>query len=127
MSWSTFYTDAENIRSKEENLFLNTDDDSLTELMVTQSKRDMRLDLLQALNTDDDTDLDDILTTHSVLLKEALSYKMLEWYFLNNDLGDGSLNRYKHEVYKKRYEEFKSKFGTLEQAVAFTTIKDFAR
>jgi hypothetical protein len=75
----------------------------------------MILDLQAVFEFDDATDEDflEILNFHLARFKEALACKQLYWYFFENDLGDGSINRERLQRYDKLYNSYKDQFKTL--------------
>jgi hypothetical protein len=123
MSWSTFAITADLIRDKETNVFptLSEDPDngysdaSLIALKQTQSKKQMLLDLQEVYGFYEETDADfeELLTDHEDRFKEALSCLQLHWYFFENDMGEGSINRDKANRYKGMYEMYKKQFRAL--------------
>lgn len=125
MLWSDFAITAAYIRQKESSTFPTPEEDmdngftdaELIALKQTQSKSEMLLDLQEAygfeLETDDD--FEEILDDHTSRLREALSCKQLYWYFFENDMGEGSVNRDKANKYKQMYDNYKKQFKALKK------------
>lgn len=112
MSWTALATTADHIRRKEPDAFRDWQDADLITLKQAQAKEDVLQDITGVLGIGRD-ELDDIATTHADFLKEVLSVRQLYWFFLENDMGEGSTQRYRLRHYIDIYNNYKSGFLRL--------------
>lgn len=102
-------------------------DSELEELYVYEAKLDVKHDIINALGIDqeDDTTLDTVVDLNTEKLQMVLAIKQLEYYYLQNNEGEGSQTYERYKYYRKKYEEHKVKFSSLmvrKLGVAYTTI-----
>ncbi|MCX7909592.1 MAG: hypothetical protein N2560_08770 [Ignavibacteria bacterium] len=114
MDWDSFLSDAKYIRAKEGDLFEKATDDYLRALKVEQAKQDMKWDIEEVLGVSiTDPFAQDFLQSNADYLREMLALRQLYWYFLERTNGEGSLTQIKADVYKKLYNERRSRLGSL--------------
>lgn len=92
-------------------------DNELKELFVYEAKMDLKDDLITALNIDqeDDDTIDDVVDLNSTKLQMVLAIKQLEYYYLQNNDGEGSQTYERYKYYKKKYEDHKQRFSSIMQ------------
>lgn len=104
-------------------------DEDLQDLLYNSAKQALELDLLAALQLDEDDIykvLDQVTALNTKRLQVALANKQLEIYYLNNDRGDGA--KYNH--YQKQYNQSRASFSTLRTgrtAAVGVSIQTFQR
>ncbi len=117
MSWSTFTTDAVQIKQREAELFGDYSDSDAIAVMQTVAKDQMYRDLLDA----GITDVDACVTEHAADLKRALAYLQLYLYFVGNHTGLGSANDAKANHYRAMYREEVTRFTTFRTGASQTS------
>ena len=81
-------------------------EDELVLMNKDQAKEDLKWDLLEVLNTTLDSDImQEFLDTNENYLQEILAYRQLYWWYVANDVGEGSRNRELMRIYDKKYRE----------------------
>jgi hypothetical protein len=115
MTWSSFAITATYITAKEATEFAGQSDATVIATKKEQAKRDMLLDLFEAFGINDETDSDfeTILDTYTDRLREALSCKQLYWYFLEKDMGQGTINNERYKHYDRLYKSQRQLFSSL--------------
>jgi len=114
MTWTEFKILVGNIKDKEPTEFTGVTDANIIATKQDQAKRDMLLDLQEALRLDYDAEeFEDILDLHLVRLREALACKQLYWYFFEKDMGAGTINNERYKYYAKLYEQQRKLFASL--------------
>jgi len=130
MSFSTFKTDKSIIYSgNDDAITLDVSDNitkpvalngvAITDMYYTESKNDLTIDVVSALNFDinqDTSKLDDIYTYNELFLKKSLAYKQLVYFYrrFNDGVDSESYSRLKH--YEKLYNSLQAKFSKLSQS-----------
>lgn len=87
-------------------------DEDLQDLSYNSAKQALELDLLAALQLDEEDAngiLDQVTELNTKRLQVALANKQLEIYYLNNDRGDGA----KYNYYQRQYNQSRASFSTL--------------
>jgi hypothetical protein len=125
MTFDDLTADAEIMRAGNDDSF-NPDtftDEILLELMKSAAKREMKLDLCDALSIEvSDTDkLDCVVDKHADRLAMALSYKQLSLYYQEIDEGDGSKANNRMKQYASKYGQIRATFPKLHAKTANTT------
>lgn len=111
MLFSALETTATLLTSKES---FTEPEDELVLLNKDQAKEDLKWDLLEVLNTTLDSDvMQDFLDTNENYLQEILAYRQLYWWYVANDVGEGSRNRELMRTYDKKYREMISKLYNM--------------
>lgn len=130
MTWSDFAITAGYITAKEATEFTGVSDANVILTKKEQAKRDMLLDLMEALGINDstDTDFQTILDTYTDRLREALSCKQLYWYFYEKDMGAGTINNERYKQYDRLYRTHKNTFSSLRtDGSRITRVKQIVR
>lgn len=114
MTWNDFAITATYITAKEPTEFTGVSDANVVLTKKEQAKRDMLLDLQEALRLEETSDeFEEILDTHVTRLREALACKQLYWYFLEKDMGQGTINNERYRHYARLYEAQRKLFNSL--------------
>lgn len=104
-------------------------DEDLQDLSYNSAKQALELDLLAALQLDEEDEngiLDQVTDLNTKRLQVALANKQLEIYYLNNDRGDGA----KYNYYQRQYNQSRASFSTLRTgrtAAVGVSIQTFER
>jgi len=114
MDYSDFAILGTEIRRKEKSTFDEKSDVELIALNQEQGKEDLKWDLMQALQMEiDEGNMEDYITDNLDYLREILAIRQLFWYYMENDGGEGSINRERIKFYDKMYKDKVSKLKSL--------------
>lgn len=115
MSWSTLAIEAGFIKNREALLFSDMTDADVIAMYQDAAKDRLRSDLAEAMQVafSDDTAIDGLATTNTAEIKRALAYMQMHLYFIDQDAGEGSVNRYKAKHYGQMYAGEQQRFKTF--------------
>lgn len=114
MSWSALKTDAAQIKVREAQLFADYSDADAQGIMLAIALDDLKRDVADALSLPlDSTEFDTLAVEYATDLKKALAYRQLYLWFVDQDAGEGSVNRYKADHYFSLYNQERQRFKTM--------------
>lgn len=115
MNWQGLTPNPELLRGLEEQAMGHLTDAEAQALKADAARIEMAADVRAELSLvhTDQAALDELANGHTDELRRALTYKVLELWFQDNDQGEGSINRHKGVVYAKAYERIRATFRNL--------------